>query len=366
MRRWYRLFAAALCCVLLLAAASPSLAGGRKKARAPRAPQTRVYRVAVLEGGINWVHDKMLAALKAGLAEKGWANRVEFPADAHEISSWTTMGRAGTRRMAAELMQRKDIDLIIAMGTDPAQELLACNNGRTPIVAMTVSDPIGSGIIKSERDSGVDNLTTAIAPDQWLNMLRLFHTVVGFKRLGVLYEDTPAGRTYTNLDDVRDAVREKGTGLEEFPHLQSGASMRECLAGLEWLVSRRVDAVYLPDIPCFDWTLSDPRPLLNYLREHRVATFAHTGMPMVQLGALMGAYDFNLKPLGRFHAAQLISIFQGVQPRRLKMVVPNAMGLSLNLKTARMMGRDLSPDVLVSADVIVSRDLKLEDVRKER
>ncbi len=31
-----------------------------------------------------------------------------------------------------------------------------------------------------------------------------------------------------------------------------------------------------------------------------------------------------------------------------------------------MMGRDLPPDVLVSADVIVSHDRSLEDVRKSR
>ena len=126
------------------------------------------------------------------------------------------------------------------------------------------------------------------------------------------------------------------------------------------------DAVYLPDIPCFDWTTDDPRPLLNYLRERKVAAFARTGLPLVQLGALMGAYDFELKPLGMFHAGQMISIFQGVRPRTLKMVMPDAVGLSLNLKTAKMMGRDLSPDVLVNADVIVSRDLSLDAVRKSR
>ena len=308
----------------------------------------------------------MFKALQSALAENGWGDRIQFPADAHSVNSWTTLGKAGTLRMATQLMQRTDIDLIIAMGTEPAQTLLACNNGRTPVVAMTLSDPIGSGVVKSAEDSGVDNLTTCVMPDQWLNMLRLFYTVVRFKKLGVLYEDTAAGRTYTSLEDARDVVREKGSRLIEFPHLKRGASVSECKNGLEWLVKNGADAVYLPDIPCFDWTTDDPRPLLNYLRDHRVAAFARTGLPLVQLGALMGAYDFELKPLGKFHAGQMISILQGTQPRKLKMVMPDAVGLSLNLKTAKMMGRDLSPDVLVNADVIVSRDLGLETVRKSR
>lgn len=359
-----RLLTGLLVCVLLLAVATASLAqSGRKQVAQPKA---KVYRVAVLEAGTNWVHDKMLKALQAALAEKGWGDRVQFPADAHSVNSWTTMGKAGTMRMATQLMQRTDLDLIIAMGTEPAQSLLACNNGRTPVVAMTLSDPIGSGVVKSAEDSGVDNLTTCVMPDQWLNMLRLFHTVVRFKKLGVLYEDTAAGRTYTSLEDARDVVREKGVRLIEFPHLKRGASVSECKNGLEWLVNNGADAVYLPDIPCFDWTADDPRPLLNYLREHKVSAFARTGLPLVQLGALMGAYDFELKPLGKFHAEQMISIFQGVQPRKLKMLTPGAMGLSLNLKTAKTIGRDLSPDVLVNADVIVSRDLGLETVRKSQ
>jgi len=358
------LLGALLGCVLLLTSVAPSLAANDRKRTAPATVKT--YRVAVLEAGQNWMHDRIFKAVQLALAEKGWSDKVQFPTDAHSINTWTTMGKAGTMRMAAQLMQRKDIDLIIAMGTEPAQALLACNNGHTPVIAMTLSDPIGSGVVKNAQDSGVNNFTTCVMPDQWLNMLRLFHTVVRFKKLGVIYEDTAAGRTYTSLEDTRDVVREKGAALIEFPHLKRGASVNECQAGLMWLVSSGVDAVYLPDIPCFDWTANDPRPLLNYLREHKVATFARTGLPLVQLGALMGAYDFDLKPLGKFHAAQMISIFQGTQPRKLKMVMPDAMGLSLNLKTARMMGRDLSPDVLVNADVIVSRDLGLDTVRKGR
>jgi ABC-type uncharacterized transport system substrate-binding protein len=353
---------ASLVCIVLLAA-TPACAAPKGKAQPA---QPKVFKVAVLEAGTNWVHDKMLKALQDALRDAGWGDKVRFPADAHSINSWTSLGKAGTLHMATELMQRTDIDLAIGMGTEAAQALLACNNGRTPIVAMTLSDPIGSGVIKNAEDSGVNNLTTCVMPNQWLNMMRLFYTVVHFKKLGVLYEDTAAGRTYTNLEDARDVVREKGVRVVEFPHLVRGATVKECKAGLEWLVGNGVDAVYLPDIPCFDWTTTDPRPLLNYLREHKVATFARTGLPLVQLGALMGAYDFDLKPLGKFHAKQMISIFEGVQPRKLKMVMPDAMGLSLNLNTARTMRRDLSPDVLVNADVIVSRDLNLDTVRKPR
>lgn len=361
MHRLKQLTVAVFGCLVLLAAATAVAAPtGRKQA----APKGKVYRVAVLEAGTNWVHDKMLKALQDALAGNGWGDKVQFPADARSINSWTSLGKAETLRMATQLMQRTDIDLVIGMGTEAAQALLSCNNRRTPIVAMTLSDPIGSGVVKSAEDSGVDNLTTCVMPNQWLNMLRLFHTVVRFKKLGVIYEDTAAGRTYTSLEDVRDVVREKGVRMVEFSHLGRGASVSQCKDGLAWLVSNGVDAVYLPDIPCFDWTTNDPRPLLNYLREHKVATFARTGLPLVQLGALMGAYDFDLKPLGKFHAAQIISIFEGVQPRKLKMVMPDAMGLSLNLKTARAMGHDMSPDVLVNADVIVSRDLSLDLVRK--
>jgi len=340
------------------------LAAGAAQAAQAKPKPERVFRVAVLEAGPNWVHDKMLEALKQSLKTKGWGDRIEFPDDARKIGAWSPGGRTATPFLAAKLMHREDIDLIIGMGTEATLALLANNNGKTPVIAMTLSDPVGAGVVKSEKDSGVANLTTCIVPNKWVSMLRLFYDVVHFKKLGVMYQDTKPGRTYTSLEDARDVAREKGAALLEYGRLEAGADAKQCLKGLDWLIGQGMDAFFIPDVPCFDWTVSDPRPLFDRLAKGKVATFARSGLPLVQLGALMGSCSFDMNPLGGFHAQQMVAIFQGAVPRKLSMLMKDDLGLSLNLETAKKLGRDFTADELVSADVIAVRSQDLQSVRK--
>lgn len=354
------LFSAAVACCLFCTVlwAAPA------QAAEPKGGPKRVFRIGFLEAGPNWVHGVMMDALRDALRAKGWDKKVEYPEDARKSGAWSARGRATTANLAAELMQRTDLDCIIAMGTEAALALLTANNGRTPIVAMTLSDPVASGVVTSERDSGVDNLTTCVIPDHWLNMVRMFYSVVHFKKLGIMYHDSKAGRTYTNVEDARDVAREEGAVLLEYPGLEGDGETQQCYKGLEKLVAQGMDAFYIPDVPCFDWTVKDPRPLFEYLHKHRVATFARSGLPLVQLGAMMGSCTLNLNSLGEFHARQIMAILQGTAPRKLNMVKADELGLSLNLETAKKIGRDFSPDVLISADVIVSHSIDLDSVRK--
>jgi len=362
--RGIRVYCLALACVLGVAFSAPALGAGKSQAAKARPAAARVFRVGVLEAGPNWVHEKMLEALETAFKAKGWGDRVIFPPDARKTGAWNKGGRNQTQAYAAELMARQDLDCIIGMGTEAALALMAKNNRHTPVVAMTLSDPIASGLVKNEQDSGVDNLTTAIIPDQWLNMLRMFYSVVHFKKLGVIYTNTRPGRTYANVEDARDVAREKGVPLLEYSSLEGEATAAQCMKGLDALIAKGMDAFYVPDIPCFDWTGNDPRPLFEHLAKHKVSTFARTGVALVQLGALMGSCSFDMRPLGEFHAAQMIAIFQGRKPRELSMITKGDLGLALNLETARKIGRDFSSDVLVSSDVIVSRTLSLDSVRK--
>lgn len=359
MRRTFLLLAGAAACLLVIVLAPTSGRAGESAFIPPHR-----YRIGILEAGPNWVHDKMLAAVHAGLRTRGWDRWIEFPANAHRIGSWSADGRATTAKLAAELMARQDLDCIIAMGTEAALALLAANNGKTPVVGMTLSDPVAAGVVKSDKDSGVSNLTTCVIPNQWISMLRLFYDVIRFKKLGIMYQDTPAGRTYSNVDDARDIAREQGFSLQEYSRLGGDANTNQCLDGIKWLTDHGVDAFYIPDIPCFDWSINDPKPLFTYLTKHNIATFARTGLPLVQLGALMGAFTMDMTALGEFHAGQIAAILDGANPRGLNMLMNDKLGMALNLETAIKEGLDFQADVLVSADVIVAHSIDVETLRK--
>jgi ABC-type uncharacterized transport system substrate-binding protein len=355
--------------ILLLAGLLLGAGGLGATAHAAGSPP---YRLGYLEGRTRWHYADELRALRAGLARLGLAGQIEFPPDAQvrqgqnsrSIDPSIVAGELVPVRQAAELMRRSDLHLVIAMGTEAGIALQMASNGTTPIVGVGIADPVSAGLVRDAKTATVPNFTTAVVPDRWVNMLRTFHTVIRFHRLGILYRDTPALRASINLEDAREVAREKGFELLEDGRLSDDASVDDCLKGLRRLAERRMDAFYISGLRCFDWSLADSRPLYDYLNRRRVATFARDGTPDVDLGALMGASRLEAERFGDFHAGQIAAILRGARPSSVPMLLPLTLGMSLNLQTARAIRLDFPMDVLVSADVIVVTTDSLEEVRR--
>ena len=344
--------------------------------RASAADPGRVFRIGYLEGETSWDYDDILRAIQEDLKDKGWGDRVEFPADAHmqaanplsqQLSDHSEADAATLEDvslgLAQQLMARDDLDLIIGMGTVGTRCLLKANNGRTPVVGVDITDPVASGLVKSIHDSGVPNFTTAVVPDRWIKMFRLFHDIVPFKRLGILYVNTPTELVISNLLDAREVAREQGFTLLEDGLMVASSSPEQCLEGVKRLHERGMDAFYVSSQGCFDWSYNDPTPILKYLSDNGIATFARMGNPMVQLGALMGSSSLDMIPFARFHAQQIVDILSGASPHELSMVVGRKLGLTLNIQTAKTVGLDFPMEVLVLADSIVTHDCDLETLR---
>ena len=90
------------------------------------------------------------------------------------------------------LREQQDIDLMIAAGTWAGQDL-ANNRHNTSTLIISASNPISAGIVKSVDDSGFDHVHARVDPDRYLRQLRVFHDLVGFRRLGIALEDSDAG-----------------------------------------------------------------------------------------------------------------------------------------------------------------------------
>ena len=319
---------------------APIYAGGKQ-----------TVRIGYLEAGPYWVYAETLKAIQASLDASEWGNRIEFPADAHLSPGWEKPPSV-CRAAAAALMARRDLDLLIVMGTQAAVDALAVNNHRTPLLAAALSDPVASGVVASETDSGVDNLTSYIIPDRWKIMLNLFHEVVGFKKLGVVYHDSEAGRAYANVQEARQAAQALGFTLLERKTLSSAETVEETLDALRSLKQDGMDAFYIPSIMGFDWSVSDTQRLYGYLLAEHVATFARDGSPQVSSGALLGLSTHDFGPVGNFLASNIIRVLQGASPRSLPMVHRVEPRLAVNLETARRIGFHFPVDVLVTADEI--------------
>jgi len=308
-----------------------------------------VKRIAYLEAGHFWLYDKTWRAFQVALAAKS-DMLYDYPSNAKFSPGWEAGNMAKLPEVAAALMKRKDIDLVVGMGTAAVKALLAANTGEIPILGMGMADPLASNVISSVTDSGVDNFTCRITPDRWSTMFRVFYDVVQFKKLGILYQDTAEGRVYSSLNDAYAVANELGFSLLGYGELSSEESPTECLRGLEELKRQGMDAFFIGPLNCFDWQSHDVAPLMDKLTLWKTPTFARDGSDFVKAGALLGFSTWNFDSIGEFLAQQSHAVLKGTLPRRLSMEDRFEPSIAVNLETARRIDFIFPLDVLVAAD----------------
>lgn len=316
------------------------------------AADARVFRVAYIEGSPFWAFPEIMNATRKALEEMGWKDRIIFPEADHFSPALDASTQETLHTYAKDLMARSDIDMIISAGTPATAAVLKFNNKKTPVVAIGVSDPLKSQFVISQDDSGVDNFTARIVPERYQRMFEIFHDVVGFKKLGLIYTDTENGRKYTNLDDARVVAGKKGFEIITYTKIQDSSKADDCLAGLKWLVENGMDAFFIPATNCFDWSQSDVKILMDYLIANEIPTFAREGTKYVKSGALMGFSSIDWTARGKYVANKIVEIFEGASPRSLKMVDPGIPKITLNIQVAEKIGFDPPFDIIAASDEI--------------
>lgn len=308
-----------------------------------------VKRVAYFEVGPHWVFHEEYESFRRELLSGG-RYEVEYPSELHVSAGWDKTP-AELDEISLALHARDGIDLLVVAGTAAVRSALRTNRGVIPMIGVGLTDPLGGKLVLSADDSGADNFTCDVVEDRWNRMFRVFHEVVGFSKLGVLYSARVGGEVTSSLSDALRAGRELGFTVlaRELP----GGGEAECLEGLAWLYENGVDAFFLGSLPCFDWEQNDPSNLFLLLNEeYKLPTFARDGSHQVQGGALMGFSrgDFSIAGIRNARKAELI--FGGAMPRSLSMRVEFAPLFVVNFQTALELEVDLPFDMLLAADEI--------------
>jgi len=304
------------------------------------------FKIGYIEGGKYWIFDKTMDAVNKSLEKKGWLSKVEYLEKYHFSPGWDNQNQWVNK--AEILMDSQELDLIICAGTDATASILKVNNNKTPVVAIGVTDPVGSGFVKNRSDSGIDNFFVRIVPDRFERMFKIFHDVVGFKNLGLIYPDTENGRKYTNLEAARKTSKNSGFNIIEYK--MDSEKTSECLNALKVLKNKGMDAFFIPSLLCFYISENDISPLTDFLIKNNIPSFARNGSNYVKSGALMGFSTVDFSKRGDFIADKIIRILQGVSPRKLNMTDTAVPKISFNLKVAAEIGFDPPFDILAATD----------------
>ena len=319
------------------------------------------YRIGYIQGGDYPTYAQLFQAVTKELQRIGWFDKIEFV-----IGYSAGWNREKCAKMAEKIAARDDLDMIWAFGTWAGQEIIKTSNHKTPIIVMSASNAVKSGIIPSVEDSGRDNLTTRIDPTKYERQIRLFYDLFRFKKLGFVYADTNSGRTYADLDMLKRVSKELGfelVGYSKVPENKKTAPPH-ILSGIKE-IAPKIDAYYMTI--CIGFELDQVPDVMAVLNEHKIPTMSMYGADYVKAGALLTIADSRYAQRSRFTVAKIVKILEeGKSPRDFPIVFAPGPRLAINLAEAEIIGWDPPIDVLGSADHIFNEIKTPEQVIEER
>ncbi|MFT6984448.1 MAG: ABC-type uncharacterized transport system substrate-binding protein [Psychromonas sp.] len=346
---------------------------------APVTNEGKPWRIGYYEGGeyidyqqefvamiralmdLGWIEPKAMPKLSGETTKPLWhwlANEVksdyiEFIEDAHYSASWDDEKRIETvATVLKRLNTKKEIDLMLAFGTWAGKDMAAGKHHTSTLVVST-SDPLASGIIKSLKNSGAEHLHATIDPYRFERQLKVFHELVGFKRLGVAYENSELGRSYAAIEFVEKVSQEKGfeivrcyTKSDISDKKTAEDSVVDCFKSL----AKNVDAIYVTNQGGV--TMDSIPRLVNIVNEQKIPTFSQSGEQEVKYGFLFSLSRSGFRYVAEHNANVIGKIFNGMAPGAIPLIFEEPLKIAINLKSAKIVGFNPPLLLLGAADEI--------------
>jgi len=246
--------------------------------------------------------------------------------------------------LAADLVSRK-VSVIAATGGGTSIRAAKAATTTTPIVFTTGGDPVAQGFVASLNRPG-GNVTGV----SW------FGTMIGGKALGLLLEIVPnaavvallanarlpeAART---VDDAQEAARALGRQLL----VLNASTPAEINAAFATLRQQRAGALLVGGDPFF----TSRRQQIVALAARDAIPDGYANREFVEEGGLM-SYGNDATDAYRRAGHHVGRILKGEKPADLPIDQATRFEFVINLKTAKALGFDVPPTLLVRADEVI-------------
>ena len=281
-----------------------------------------------------------LAAFKQKLATLGWVEGRNLTLDL----LWTAGDADRAAPFAKQLVALKP-DAILS-NTTPNTTALQRETSTIPIVFTAVSDPVGSGFVKTlarpgGNITGFINLEASLI-EKWLELLKEIAPRV--KRVGVMYN--PKSAPYANYYLQRfNAVASK-FGVTAIPATVSNAAEIEKVITT---LARPADGglIMLSD----SFMTVQRKTVIALAARHKVPAIYYV-TAMAEEGGLI-AYGINYADMFRNAAPYVDRILRGAKPADLPVQQPTLYELAVNLKTAKALGLKVPHSIFVRAERVI-------------
>jgi putative ABC transport system substrate-binding protein len=244
----------------------------------------------------------------------------------------------------AQEFARMDLDALVTVCTFSTKVALSATR-TTPIVMLSVSDPVGLGVATSlPRPGGNVTGRSSLSRELIPKMMELFHeTVPTADRIAVLINTHNPAHEPLWGDALQAAQRLNLTLVPIAAALPAGID-----AATETVLSSRAQALFiLPDDPP---SLHLRSRLADFAERHSLPLFG--SYTPFESGALL-SYGENVEVTARESAAYIDKIVHGAKPAELPIEQPTRFELSVNMRVAKQLGITIPQSVLVRANRII-------------
>ncbi len=243
-----------------------------------------------------------------------------------------------------------ELDLMLVMGTSAGRAVTEVAPD-IPVLVFSTSNAIASEIIESDTDSGKDNVWAHVDTKRYKKQVAVLHDIFQFETLGIVYEDSLAGRSYADLDNVRAICEELGVTLVERNVTENANSeeyprYRDDMSNAFKDIADDVDAFYLT---ASNLAASDLPELFQPFYKKQVPVFSQLGGEEVETGAIMSTAA-NYIDIGRYGAQIVSKSLHGENPRYLYATYEDIPLIVLNINNARKIGYEPDFEILLIAD----------------
>jgi putative ABC transport system substrate-binding protein len=296
--------------------------------------------IGLLNGQTMATAAPLLAAFRMGLADAGFVEGRNL-----SIVLRSAEGDiAQLPALAAELV-RIPVAVIAAVGGDTSVHSAKAATTTIPIVFMTASDPVETGMVASLNRpggnvTGATSLGSLVAAKQ-IGLLR--DLVPKLATIGLLMSPlVPTAASVTR--DVQQAAQ--AVGLKAV--VVSVNNETEIETAFVQFVEQRVDALVIPAGVFF-----------NRQRDRLIVLAAHYSIPAISAnhespanGGLM-SYGADVRDGYRQAGLYVARILRGDRPADLPAVQPTRFVLVINMKTVKSLGLTVPPGLLAIADEVI-------------
>jgi putative ABC transport system substrate-binding protein len=280
-------------------------------------------------------------AFRQGLRDLGWVEGKNLSVEYRYAEE-----RADRLPDLVTDLVRLNVDVIVASISTDA--LVAKQATKTiPIVMASAGDPVASGLVESLARPG-GNITglSQLAPELAGKRLDLLKKMIPtLSRVAVLKNPQNPTSSSTLMWNETQLPAQR-LGVQLYP--LDVRSSNDFDKAFKDAISARADALVITPDPLF---AGNVKPLSDFAARSRLPSIFHL-REFADAGGLV-SYGIDRSDQFRRAATYVDKILKGVKPADLPVQQPTRFELVINLKTARALGLEVPPTLLVLADEVI-------------